>query len=39
MWILVLGVGGVGGYFGGRFVEKGEDVIFFVRDCRKKELE
>ncbi len=39
MRILVLGVGGVGGYFGGRLVEKGEDVTFLVRDNRKKQLE
>ena len=39
MRILVLGAGGVGGYFGGRLVEKGEDVTFLVRERRKKELE
>lgn len=36
MRILVLGAGGVGGYFGGRLVEKGEDVTFLVRERRKK---
>jgi len=39
MRILVLGAGGVGGYFGGRLVEKGEDVTFLVRENRKKQLE
>jgi 2-dehydropantoate 2-reductase len=39
MRILVLGAGGVGGYFGGRLVEKGEDVTFLVRANRKKQLE
>lgn len=39
MRILVLGAGGVGGYFGGRLVEKGEDVTFLVRPNRKKQLE
>ncbi len=36
MRILVLGAGGVGGYFGGRLVEKGEDVTFLVRERKKK---
>lgn len=39
MNILVVGAGGVGGYFGGRLIEKGEDVTFFVRPNRKKQLE
>ena len=39
MRILVLGAGGIGGYFGGRLVEKGEDVTFLVREKRKKKLE
>ncbi|WP_281998954.1 2-dehydropantoate 2-reductase [Priestia flexa] len=39
MRILVLGAGGVGGYFGGRLAEKGEDVTFLVRSQRKKQLE
>lgn len=34
MKFLVVGVGGVGGYIGGWFVEKGNDVIFFV--CYKR---
>lgn len=39
MKILVVGAGAVGGYFGGRLLEKGEDVTFLVREKRKKELE
>lgn len=39
MKILVVGAGAVGGYFGGRLLEKGEDVTFLVRDKRKKHLE
>ncbi|MBS4207313.1 2-dehydropantoate 2-reductase [Bacillus sp. FJAT-50079] len=39
MRILVVGAGGVGGYFGGRLVEKGEDVTFLVRSKRKQQLE
>ncbi|OQR56048.1 2-dehydropantoate 2-reductase [Bacillus sp. CDB3] len=39
MRILVLGAGGVGGFFGGRLVEKGEDVTFLVRNKRKQQLE
>ena len=31
MKILVLGAGGVGGYFGARLIEIGVDVTFFVR--------
>lgn len=38
MRILVLGAGGVGGYFGGRLAEKGADVTFLVRDRRKRQL-
>jgi 2-dehydropantoate 2-reductase len=36
--ILVLGAGAVGGYFGGRLIEKGEDVTFLVRERRQKQL-
>jgi 2-dehydropantoate 2-reductase len=36
--ILVLGAGGVGGYFGGRLVEAGGDVTFLVRERRAAEL-
>lgn len=39
MRILVLGAGGVGGYFGGRLAEKGADVTFLVRSRRKRQLE
>jgi 2-dehydropantoate 2-reductase len=39
MKILVAGAGAVGGYFGGRLAEKGEDVTFLVREGRKKQLE
>ena len=38
MRILVLGAGGIGGYFGGRLVEAGEDVTFLVRPGRRIEL-
>jgi 2-dehydropantoate 2-reductase len=37
--ILVLGAGGLGGYFGGRLVEAGEDVTFLVRPRRRGQLE
>ena len=33
--ILVLGAGGIGGYFGGRLVESGADVTFLVRVERR----
>ena len=36
--ILVLGAGGIGGYFGGRLVESGADVTFLVREGRRKML-
>lgn len=39
MKILIVGAGAIGGYFGSRLLEKGEDVTFLVRDRRKKELE
>ncbi|WP_027409869.1 ketopantoate reductase family protein [Anoxybacillus tepidamans] len=39
MRVLVVGAGAVGGYFGGRLLEKGEDVTFLVRERRKKQLE
>lgn len=39
MRILVLGAGGIGGYFGGRLAEKGEDVTFLVRNRRKQQIE
>ena len=38
MRILVLGAGGVGGYFGGRLAEGGVDVTFLVRPRRRAQL-
>jgi 2-dehydropantoate 2-reductase len=38
MRILVLGAGGVGGYFGGRLAQKGSDVTFLVRPARAQAL-
>ena len=38
MKILVLGAGGIGGYFGGRLAEAGEDVTFLVRPARREQL-
>ncbi|OUW04638.1 MAG: hypothetical protein CBD16_01815 [Betaproteobacteria bacterium TMED156] len=38
MKVLVLGSGGVGGYFGGRLIQAGVDVTFFVRKHRAKLL-
>ncbi|WP_203247228.1 ketopantoate reductase family protein [Sporosarcina beigongshangi] len=39
MKILVVGAGAIGGYFGGRLLEKGQDVTFLVREGRKQALE
>jgi 2-dehydropantoate 2-reductase len=39
MHILVLGAGGIGGYFGGRLVEAGANVSFLVREARARRLE
>ncbi len=39
MNILIAGAGGIGGYFGGRLMEKGQEVTFLVRDKRKQQLE
>src|SRR5688572_2711156 len=36
--ILVLGAGGIGGYFGGRLAEAGADVTFLVREKRRDQL-
>ena len=36
--VLVLGAGGIGGYFGGRLAEAGKDVTFLVRPKRQKIL-
>ncbi|ANU26570.1 ketopantoate reductase family protein [Planococcus versutus] len=39
MKILIVGAGAIGGYFGGRLLEKGEDVTFLVREKRREKLE
>lgn len=39
MKFLVVGVGAVGGYFGGRLLEKGTDVTFLVREGRRRDLQ
>ncbi|PHK49936.1 2-dehydropantoate 2-reductase [Staphylococcus edaphicus] len=39
MRILVLGAGGIGGYFGGRLAESGQNVTFLVRPKRKSFIE
>lgn len=39
MRILIVGAGAIGGYFGGRLVEKGADVTFLVREKRKEQLD
>jgi len=38
MKILILGAGGVGGYFGGRLIQSGADVCFLVRPGRAAQL-
>src|ERR1700730_494583 len=38
MRILVVGAGGIGGYFGGRLLEAGRDVTLLVRPRRAAEL-
>ncbi len=38
MRILIVGVGAVGGYFGGRLAQAGRDVTFLVRPSRAKQL-
>ncbi len=38
MRMLVLGAGAIGGYFGGRLLEAGQDVTFLVRARRASEL-
>lgn len=38
MRLLILGAGGIGGYFGGRLAEKGADVTFLVRPARAERL-
>lgn len=39
MKILIVGAGAIGGYFGGRLLEKGEDVTFLVREGKKEKLQ
>ncbi|MFZ3591142.1 ketopantoate reductase family protein [Bacillus sp. DJP31] len=39
MRILIVGAGAIGGYFGGRLLEKEEDVTFLVRAGRKNQLQ
>ncbi|HVT38895.1 MAG TPA: ketopantoate reductase family protein [Gemmatimonadaceae bacterium] len=39
MKLLVLGAGGIGGYFGGRLADAGADVTFVVRPGRREQLE
>jgi 2-dehydropantoate 2-reductase len=36
--ILILGAGGIGGYFGGRLAQTGADVTFLVRPRRREQL-
>ena len=36
MKILVLGIGGIGGFFGGYLQDSGADVTFLVRPKRKE---
>ena len=38
MKLLVLGAGGIGGYFGGRLAESGTDVTFLVRPGRREQI-
>ena len=38
MRILVLGAGGIGGYFGGRLLQASADVSFLVREARADQL-
>jgi 2-dehydropantoate 2-reductase len=38
MKILVLGAGGIGGYFGGRLAQAGADVTFLVRPKRRDQI-
>jgi 2-dehydropantoate 2-reductase len=36
--LLILGAGGIGGYFGGRLAEAGNDVTFLVRAKRREQI-
>lgn len=38
MRILIVGAGGIGGYFGGRLLEAGRDITFLVRPERARKL-
>ena len=38
MKLLVLGAGGIGGYFGGRLAQAGADVTFLVRSKRREQI-
>ncbi len=38
MRLLVLGAGGIGGYFGGRLLQAGANVTFLVREKRREQL-
>lgn len=38
MRILVVGAGGIGGYYGGRLLEAGRDVTFLVRPARARKM-
>lgn len=38
MRLLILGAGGIGGYFGGRLAQAGADVTFLVRPRRREQL-
>lgn len=38
MKVLIVGAGGVGGYFGARLIEAGADVTFLVRENRRNQL-
>ena len=38
MRILVVGAGAIGGYFGGRLLQAGQDVVFLVRPRRAAAL-
>ncbi|MBT2287872.1 ketopantoate reductase family protein [Paenibacillus albidus] len=38
MRFLIVGAGGIGGYFGARLVQKGENVTFLVRQAKQSQL-
>ena len=39
MKILILGAGGVGGYFGARLIQAGADVTYLLRDARHTKIQ